>query len=241
MDAWRSPLTRADELLLALGLPEDGPSAVARHFPSSRPRAGLTGAQLLAGGPGARRAIQLAEASFQRLPSQVPFDWVAREWLALLYPLPWAEAVRGQARARGVDPALLAAVIREESRFDPEALSPASARGLAQLVLPTARRLATAGGLPAITARDLHDPMVSIPLGAAYLAELAIRFPGDDLSVTAAYNAGEEQVVLWRRYCLSAEPEELLAKIGFGETRAYTTRVLESRAAYRSIWAAALR
>ncbi len=238
---WRSPLTRADELLLALGLPEEGPTAVARHFPSSRPRAGLTGAQLLARGPFARRAIQMAEASFAHLPNQIPFDWVDRNWLALLYPLPWAEAVRGQARVRGVDPALLAAVLREESKFDPEAVSSASARGLAQLVLPTARRLSAAAGLPPVGARDLHDPLIAIPLGATYLAELATRFQGDDLSVAAAYNAGEDQVVLWRRYCLSAEPEELLAKIGFGETRAYVTRVLESRAAYQAIWAADLR
>jgi len=98
------------------------------------------------------------------------------------------------------------------------------------------RYLAAAAGLPSIGARDLHDPLVAIPLGALYLAELATRFQGDELSIAAAYNAGEDQVALWRQYCLTAEPEELLAKIGFGETRAYATRVLESRAAYRTIW-----
>jgi soluble lytic murein transglycosylase len=238
---WRAQLARPDELMLALGLPEEGPSAVARHFPPSPPRSGLTGAHLLAGGPAARRAIQIAEASFARLPSQVPFDWVDRDWLALLYPLPWTEAVRSQARAHGIDPALLAAVIREESRFDASAVSPASARGLTQLVLPTARRLAQSNGLPSVQASDLHDPLIAIPLGAAYLAQLAARFQGDPLSIAAAYNAGEEQVVLWRRGCLSAEPEELLAKIGFGETRAYATRVLESLAVYRVVWGDDLR
>jgi soluble lytic murein transglycosylase len=235
---WTVPLVRPDELLLALGLPEQASSAVLRHFPASRPRLGLTGAQLLAGGPATRRAIQIAEVAFGRLPSQVPLDWVDRDWLVLLYPLPWADAVRSQARVRGVDPALLAAVIREESKFDPAAISPASARGLAQFVFPTARRLAEATGLPPITARDLHDPMVAIPLGAAYLAQLSARFQGDELSIAAAYNAGEEQVAAWRRYCYSAQPEELLGKIGFGETRAYATRVLESRAAYQALWMA---
>jgi soluble lytic murein transglycosylase len=235
---WTAPLVRPDELLLALGLPEQAASAVLRHFPASRPRLGLTGAQLLAGGRATRRAIQIAEVTFGRLPSQVPLDWVDPDWLVLLYPLPWADAVRGQARVRGVDPALLAAVIREESRFDPAAISPASARGLAQFVLPTARRLAEATGLPPIAARDLHDPMVAIPLGAAYLAQLSARFQGDELSIAAAYNAGEAQVAAWRRYCYSSQPEELLGKIGFGETRAYATRVQESRAAYQALWMA---
>ena len=52
----------------------------------------------------------------------------------------------------------------------------------------------------------------------------------------AAYNAGEDQAALWRRYCLTAEPEEFLAKIGFRETRAYVVRVLESQAAYRALY-----
>ncbi len=230
---WKANAGRPDELLLGLGLAEESPSAVARHFPSSRPRLGLTGAQLLATGPTARRAIALAEASFSRLPADVPLDWVARDWLALLYPLPWADAIFGQARVHAVEPALLAAVLREESRFDPAAVSPAAARGLAQFVLPTARRLVATAGLPPIEARDLLNPLVSIPLGATYLAEIAARFPGDEIAVIAAYNAGENQAALWRRYCLSGEPEEQLAKVGFSETRAYVTRVLESRSAYR--------
>jgi soluble lytic murein transglycosylase len=75
--------------------------------------------------------------------------------------------------------------------------------------------------------------MVAIPLAASYLAELGRRFQGDEIAMAAAYNAGEDQTALWQRGCASAEPEELLSKITFGETRAYVTRVLESRDAYR--------
>jgi soluble lytic murein transglycosylase len=232
---WRGRFDRAEDSVLALGLASDVPTTVARHFPPSTPRLALTGAALLAGGPATRSGIALAESTFSRLPREVPLDWVAAEWLRVLYPLPWSDLIRSQAVARGIEPALLAAMIREESRFDPQAISPAAARGLSQFVLPTARRLAAAGGLAPLEAHQLHDPMVAIPLGASYLGELGRRFRGETTAMAAAYNAGEEQTAVWQRFCHTAEPEELLAKIGFGETRAYVARVLESRNAYRAL------
>jgi soluble lytic murein transglycosylase len=230
---WRTALESPQEKLLALGLAVDAPAAVSEHFPADPARTGLTGATLLAPAPTTRRGIALAERVFSRRPRQVPLEWVSPHWLSVLYPRPWAELIESQAAARGVDPALLTAVLREESRFDAAAVSPAAARGLAQFVLPTARRLAPTTGLATLAARDLHDPMVAIPLAASYLAELARRFQGDEIAMAAAYNAGEDQTALWQRGCASAEPEELLSKITFGETRAYVTRVLESRDAYR--------
>jgi len=232
---WEEGIERAEEKLVAIGLVGESPTAVARRFPASRSRLGLTGAELLIDEGAVRPGLALAESAFQRLPREVPLDWVATRWLRTLYPLPWAELIRSQAEARGVDPALLAAVLREESRFDPRAVSPAAARGLSQMILPTARRLAGAAGRNRIEMRDLEDPLVSIPLGAAYLAELSRRFQGQPVAMVAAYNAGEDQTALWQRYCSSSEPEELLAKIGFGETRAYVTRVLESRNAYEAL------
>jgi len=233
---WDESLHDPEDLLLALGLAGEAPGAVLRRFPAGPTRAGLTGATLLSESSAARAGIGVAESIFDRRPRQVPLDWVATDWLRALYPLPWRDLIRDRARAFGVEPALLAAVIREESRFDPEALSAAAARGLTQFVLPTARRLAPAAGVAALDARDLFLPQVSIPLGAAYLAQLGKEFKGNPIAIAAAYNAGESQTSLWLRSCFSAEPEELLAKIGFGETRSYVTRVLQSRNAYRKLW-----
>ena len=73
----------------------------------------------------------------------------------------------------------------------------------------------------------------------AYLAELERHFGAGAAArplAVAAYNAGEDQAALWRRYCQTAEPEEYLAKVGFRETRAYLVRVLESRAQYASLY-----
>ncbi len=103
-------------------------------------------------------------------------------------------------------------------------------------MLPTARRLAPRIGLATVTAAQLHDPDISIALGAAYLAELAGRFGNSAPQVIAAYNAGERQAELWRSYCYSREPEEYLSKVGFPETRQYLERVLISRAEYRRLY-----
>jgi len=235
---WSLSAPRPEDLLLGLGLPELAPWAVGRSFPPLQPELGLTGAALLVESAAPRAGLALAESTFGRRPRSVPLDWVAPHWLRTLYPRPWGELVDGQAQAQGIDPHLLLAVLREESRFDPEAISPAAARGLAQLVLPTARRVAAAAQMGPIELADLAEPPVAIALGAAYLAELGRRFQGEPAAIAAAYNAGEDQTALWLRSCLSSEPEELLAKIGFGETRAYVTRVLESRNAYRRLAAA---
>lgn len=230
---WAAAPSRPEDLLIGLGLVDHAPAAVARWFPSEAPETGLTGAALLTDGPAARAGLSIAESTFRRRPRGVPLDWVAPIWLRTLYPTPWSELVDAQAQARGIDPFLLLAVMREESRFDPRATSAAAARGLTQMILPTARRLARQAGLGTVEFADLAEPPVAIALGATYLAELDRRFQGDPAAIAAAYNAGEDQVAAWRRMCVSAEPEELLAKIGFGETRAYVTRVLESRNAYR--------
>ena len=235
---WRTDRRRPEELLLALGLFADASGAVPRYFPPSDLRLAFTGASSLSRSPaGARRGIALAESLFERRPREVPLEWTSAELVRLLYPFPWAPLLRAQAAAQGVDPALLAGVIREESRFDPRAVSPAAARGLAQLTLPTAQRLARQLRWSRPPGPEqLHDPAVSVPLAAAYLAELAGQFPGSTPSVLAAYNAGEAQAALWRRYCLTDEPEEYLAKIGFRETKAYVLRVLESQEAYRVLY-----
>jgi len=229
---WASGSNAPEELVLGLGLADLAPGAVSATFAWNPPRLGLTGAALLTGGAETRAGLSIAESIFSRRPRSAPLDWVASDWLQTLYPLPWADLVVGQATAHRIEPALLAAILREESRFDPRAESPAAARGLAQLILPTARRLARATRRADLQLDDLADPGTSIALGAAYLSELAQRFRGEPTAIAAAYNAGEDQAGLWLRSCITNEPEELLAKISFAETRAYVTRVLESRDAY---------
>ena len=87
--------------------------------------------------------------------------------------------------------------MREESRFDPEALSPAGARGLMQFIPETARRVGASIGMERVEAEDVHEPRVAISLGAAYLSGLLRQFGGNQGAAVAAYNAGEEAAYQW--------------------------------------------
>ena len=122
--------------------------------------------------------------------------------------------------------------MRQESRFDREAASPAAARGLMQLTLPTAGEAARELNEEPPAYSELYDPARSIRLGARTLRSLLDRFGGDEALAVSAYNAGAGQTILWSGG--SAHPAEaLLAAISYPETRTYVRRVLANRRAYR--------
>ena len=233
---WEKSLGKPEEMLLALGVWGEGATAVRAHFPPSEPALAYTGSLLLARGGDPERSILQAEALRQRLPTRVPLALLTRSFRHLLYPRPYQNAIVTQGRLRGVDPDLLAAIIREESRFDRDALSPAAARGLTQLTVPTARQVAAQIDVGKIDPEDLYRPEISAALGASYLGTLLKAFRGSDFMAVAAYNAGEPQARLWRSYCYSPEMEELFTKVGFRETRGYLRRVLTSRAHYAELY-----
>jgi tetratricopeptide (TPR) repeat protein len=233
---WDARLTQPEETLLALGVWDQGSSVVLKHFPVTDASLAYTGGQILAQAAETRPSIYVAEILRKRMPDDLPWRLTPNRLERLLYPLPFRDLIERESRLRGIDPLLLAALMREESRFDPNALSSASARGLAQFVLPTAHRLAQQIGIENFEPRDLYSPDVSIALGAAYLAELAAAFGNQGHMVLAAYNAGEDQTVVWRSYCYSREPEEFFSKVGFSQTRNYLRKVLSSRAHYAELY-----
>lgn len=233
---WEARLTQPEELLLALGVWDQGSSVVLKHFPATDPSLAYTGGRILARAEAYRPSIYVGEVLRKRLPQQLPDGLAPRELREVLYPLPYRDLIVRESERWGIDPLLLAALMREESRFDPQAVSSASARGLAQFVLPTANRLAHQIGIENLRARDLHSPPVSIALGAAYMAELTRQFGDGAHFVLAAYNAGEDQTKVWRSYCYSTEPEEFFSKVGFTETRGYLRKVLSSREQYAQLY-----
>ncbi len=168
--------------------------------------------------------------------AEIPIDLLPEKLHSAAFPLHYRDLIIDRSSRFQTDPFLLAAIVREESRFDAQAISAAAARGLAQFVLPTAERLGASIGLATLRAEDLHRPDIALTLGAAYRAELGRRFSHQLYAVIAAYNAGENQAELWRSYCFSREPEEYFSKVGFPETRSYLTKVLESRAHYAVLY-----
>ncbi len=157
-------------------------------------------------------------------------------WLA--WPAPFADSVRGSAvaeSARGLQPELVYAIMREESGYRPAVLSISGARGLLQLMPETARRAAGQIALVEFHDDDLFAPPINIRLGAAYLAELLERFDGRSSAAIASYNAGPEAVTRW----LAGNPAEddiWVEAIPYDQTRAYVKRVLRSLHAYRVLY-----
>jgi soluble lytic murein transglycosylase len=147
-------------------------------------------------------------------------------YLRLRYPLHYSAYVRAHARQYHLDPALLAAVIDSESKFDANAESGSGAIGLMQLTPATARGIAIRTGGSAFRMNDLYDPEINIRYGAWYLRNLFQKYRNERL-VLAAYNAGQGNVDRWRR---DGEP------IQFPETRAYVDRVEHLKELYRKAW-----
>lgn len=235
---WTQSASNPQELMLALGLWGDAVEVVNRHFPVANPRLALTAAEGLAG-QRPRRALLIAEILGQRAPSRVPTPLHPLTLRHALYPRAYGDMIDSAAGRRGIDPFLIAAIMRQESRFDHQAVSAASARGLMQFVYPTAARLAASSGRPLRTPRDLEDPALAIELGAAYVAELAALFGNEQHIMVAAYNAGEAQAGLWRRHCYTNGADEYFSKVGFSETRNYLEHVLHNVAQYRDLYASA--
>lgn len=233
---WGTRLSSPEEILLGLGIFAEGAPAVLRHFPVATPSLAATGARQLNRAREYHDSLRVAEILLKRVPGRLPSALLPRAFRELLYPFAFRPVIELAGEHHGIDSRLLAALIREESRFDPHAESAASARGLTQFVLPTAQRIAEKLKLEALAPEDLEQPAMAIELGAAYIAELDRHFDGQRYAIIAAYNAGEVQAELWRSYCASHEPEEFYSKVTFRETRGYLSRVAASHAQYLDLY-----
>ena len=166
----------------------------------------------------------LALGSLYVVRSEPP--WFER----LRYPLRYQAIVRGHARNYRLDPALLAAVIYQESKFDATARSSSGAVGLMQLLPATAEGIALHTGGTKFRLSDLDDPEINVRYGSWYLRHLLDKYGNEQLAL-AAYNAGQHNVDTWQ-----AAGEG----IQFAETRDYVARVEHLKKVYRRAYANAL-
>ena len=152
-------------------------------------------------------------------------------------PLPLTDAsiIREQAAAKHLDPALIAAVIYAESKFEPRT-SAAGAQGLMQILPATAYYLAHLSGGTRFTVSDLDTPRINVAYGSYYLRYLLNHYSGNEAMAVAAYNGGLANVDSWLARA-SAEGRALTVEaIPFNETRAYVQRVLKAQQAYRATY-----
>jgi soluble lytic murein transglycosylase len=154
----------------------------------------------------------------------------------LLFPLPYKDDLFVNARERGLDPYDVAALIRQESEFNPGAKSRAHAYGLMQLMPATGRMVGRQQGIRVATTNTLLNPNVSIQLGTQYLRQQLNSWDGDWFRTLAAYNAGPGRVHEWLMWSNYREPAEFVESIPFSETREYVQAVLRNADIYRELY-----
>lgn len=214
---------RAAMELLGLGLTTEAAEEVdllSKRYSKEKP-ALLEFAGLLYDAEDYYRALRIYRLHF----SSVRQD---KEILSIAFPLKLVEMVKRKAPASGAaDPYLVAAVMREESHFNPNAVSPVGAMGLMQIMPSTGRFIAGELGKRGFRLSELLNPDINIELGSWYLGHLLKRFDNDIVLSIAGYNAGPNAAARWAG-SLPAELDEFIESIPYDETRAYTKRVLKS-------------
>ncbi|WP_447979185.1 lytic transglycosylase domain-containing protein [Candidatus Nitrospira bockiana] len=176
------------------------------------------------------QALRLARVHFRDPIERGNGEPVPRVLWSVAYPTAHLPIIRGYAGS--VDPLLAAAIIREESQYDPRALSRVGAIGLMQLMPGTAQTLAKKAGTAELTREDLFDQETNIKLGVRYLEQLLQEFSSNIAYAVAAYNAGPQAVSSWIQKYAGMEQDEFIEMIPYQETRAYVKRVLRSYREY---------
>lgn len=186
--------------------------------------------------------VTLGEALIRRgrTTSGINLGWEVRRagaaWdqrlARVVFPYPFREMVERAAGEWGLDPLLVAAVIRQESAFQADIVSPAGAVGLMQVMPATGRELAGRHGPSPFHDEHLKAPEVSVHLGSAFLRDLRRRYVGDLPVFLSAYNAGPARANRWREYPEVADATRFTERIPFDETRTYVKLVRRNMAVY---------
>jgi soluble lytic murein transglycosylase len=180
------------------------------------------------------QALNILKRSYPDYSQMKPEEMRRDEW-DIFYPLAYWDIISQESRARSLDPYQVAGLIRQESVFNPRAVSPARAYGLMQLVVPTAVATAKRSGVDrAVTMDALFEPRLNIQLGTAFLREQIDKY-GRIEYVAAAYNAGPGRVVQWRA-SLPLEIDEWAEAVPFRETRLYIQGVVRNTLQYKRLY-----
>lgn len=180
----------------------------------------------------ALQAMKRSKVPFFSLPiAEVPVAY----W-QLVFPRPYWSQISGDAQMQGLDPYLVTSLIRQESEFNPGAVSRANAYGLMQLLPSTAKGLAKKGGERHFNANELFDPSENVRLGTTYLRQNIDRYGGQVEYALAAYNAGDGPVRQWIASGDYKDVPEWVESIPYTETRDYVQSILRNREVYRAVY-----
>lgn len=195
---------------------------------SKSPERMIATAHAFAGTPEASRAVALGWRVINE-HGRSPLRY------QLVHPILQREKIAAEAKENGLDPALVAALIKQESNFNPRATSPVGARGMMQIMPPLGARMARSRGIANWDPGMLYDPAISIDFGTQHLAEALRDYPHIEQAL-AAYNAGATPVARWRTKAGASDPEVFTERIPFVETRDYVRAIVRNRAFYRALY-----
>ena len=208
----------------------------ARNRAANSPRINLQIAQIYRSRNENVSAVNVLKRAYPDY-GQALVDEMPRAAWDVFYPLGWWSTIKEEAKRNNIDPYLIAGLIRQETIFNPQAVSRANAMGLMQLLPSTgrsvAKRYSLGGG--AISSADLFNPILNIQLGTAYVAE-QIRSFGRFEYVAAAYNGGPSRVARWLKELPAGEIEEWVDSIPLSETRAYVQGVYRNARQYKRLY-----
>ncbi|HYY57146.1 MAG TPA: transglycosylase SLT domain-containing protein, partial [Pyrinomonadaceae bacterium] len=184
----------------------------------------------------ANHAVAFAEPLWKQVPSDFLIELAPREMVELLYPVPYRSALLESAPPRGVDPRFVLAIMRQESRFRPEAKSVSAARGLLQFIPSTADEIAAQLGLRDFSQDDLYDPRTAVLFGSQYMGNLFKLFPDQPQAVAASYNGGEDNVARWLARARTSDPDRYVLEIGFTQAKDYVFKIMPNYWVYQSLY-----
>jgi soluble lytic murein transglycosylase len=181
------------------------------------------------------RALQSLKHAVPGYFSQDITDMPQWAW-DILFPKPYWNDLTRYARANGLDPYLVASLIRQESEFNPQAVSRANAWGLMQLLPPVGKKLAKEVRIRHFNQEQLVNPTINLQLGTRYFKHMVDSFGGQVEYALAAYNAGSERVKNWQSQGPYRDVHEFVESIPFSETREYVQAIMRNATVYRLLY-----
>ncbi|SRR5579883_348574 len=166
----------------------------------------------------------------------LPLESAPADFWKLAFPMPYRAELEKFCKQNGLDPFLMAALIRQESEFNPKAVSVANARGLTQIEPATGRELSRKLKIAPYSTPRLFQPAVNLQMGTFYLKSLADKLNGHYEAALAAYNAGLSRAHAWLSWGEFREPAEFVETVPFSQTRGYIQTVLRNADVYRRLY-----
>ena len=229
-----NPRIAAAKRLYDFGIYDEAAFLLAEGNANVKDASSLT--ELFAKSDQAYFAVRAAEPLWKSVPEDYFPELLVGSEARYVYPVPFRRNLLEATSERNIDPRLLLAIMRQESRFRPDVKSSAAARGLMQFIPSTSRDIARELRMPAFSDEHLFDANTAIIFGAQYVSGLFRMFPNQPEAVAASYNGGEDNMQRWLTRSKAQSPDRYVSEIAFAETKDYVQKVMANYRMYQLLY-----